>query len=79
MICHHEASSAIINNLPCSLSRAFLAGHLSQNYRLCLETHATIMSLVWCVWEAGGTMMKILGEDRTDFTTERLQNQRETF
>lgn len=46
MICHHEASSAIINNLPCSLSRAFLAVHLTQKYFLCLETHATITSLV---------------------------------
>lgn len=47
MICHREASSVIINNLPFSLSHAFLAVHLTQNYFQCLETHATITSLVW--------------------------------
>lgn len=61
MICHSETSSAIINSPPCSLSHAFLAVHLTQNYFLCLETHATIRSLVWCVQVAGGKTVKIFG------------------
>ena len=59
MICHSEVSLAIINNLPCSLSRASLAVHLTQSYFQCLENPATVMPPVCCVQVAGGKTMKI--------------------
>lgn len=44
MFYHSEASSAITNSLPCSLSHASLTVHLTQNYFQCLESLSTVES-----------------------------------
>lgn len=44
MFYHSEVSSAITNNLPCSLSHASLAVHLTQNHFQCLESLPTVES-----------------------------------